>query len=196
VDVAAALSLPQNANRLFEKARRIERATLQVEERRRQVSLDLEQALQDEAAARNARDVSDLKPVAERAARTQEGGGGPRRFLTARGLLLLVGRGARENQQLTFGTAGPEDWWLHARDVPGAHVVLRDPENRATEEDLREAAEVAAFFSQARAQPQVDVHSTRRKHVRPAGGGGRVRVLQSDTVRVRPRDPDGRLRTR
>ena len=124
-------------------------------------------------------------------------GAGARHYLTARGLSVLVGRGARENHRLTFAVAGPEDLWLHARDVPGAHVILRDPEGRAAAEDVREAAELAAFFNEARAQPQADVHVTRRKYVRAARGGhGRVRIAHSDTVRVTPRDPEGRPRRR
>ena len=108
-----------------------------------------------------------------------------------------MGRGARENHSLTFGMARPEDLWLHARDVPGAHVILRDNEGRAAADDLREAAEVAAFFSDARAETAVDVHVTRRKHLRPGRGGpGRVQVSHSDTLRVAPRDPEGRLRRR
>jgi predicted ribosome quality control (RQC) complex YloA/Tae2 family protein len=111
--------------------------------------------------------------------------------------MMLVGRGARENHRLTFQVARPEDLWLHARDSAGAHVILRDPEGRAGAEDVREAAEVAAFYSRARADGQVDVHVTRRKHVQPlGGGGGRVRVVHSETVRVTPRDPEGRLRAR
>ena len=125
------------------------------------------------------------------------GAGGPRHYLTSRGLSLLVGRGARENHHLTFTVARPDDLWLHARDVPGAHVVVRDPEGRAAADDLREAAEVAAFFSEARGESQVDVHVTRRKNVRPArGGAGRVLLGHSETLRVAPRDPEGRLRRR
>jgi predicted ribosome quality control (RQC) complex YloA/Tae2 family protein len=108
-----------------------------------------------------------------------------------------VGRGARENHHLTFAVARPDDLWLHARDVPGAHVVLRDPEGRAGADDLREAAEVAAFFSEARGEARVDVHATRRKHLRPGRGGpGRVTIGHSDTLRAVPRDPEGRLRRR
>ena len=93
--------------------------------------------------------------------------------------------------------ARPEDLWFHAREAPGAHVILRDNEGRAIAEDLREAAEVAAFFSESRGAAFVDVHATRRKHVRPARGGpGRVFVAHSDTLRVHPRDPEGRLRRR
>jgi predicted ribosome quality control (RQC) complex YloA/Tae2 family protein len=110
---------------------------------------------------------------------------------------VLVGRGARENHRLTFATARPEDLWFHARDVPGSHVILRDPEGRARAEDLREAAEVAAYFSGAREESLVDVHVTPRKHLRPARSGqGRVRVVHSETLRVEPRDPERRLRRR
>ena len=122
---------------------------------------------------------------------------GPPHYLTGHGLSILVGRNARENQHLTFRVARPEDLWFHARDVPGSHVILRDNEGRAGADDLREAAEVAAFFSEAREQTKVDVHATRRKHVRPARGGpGRVFVGHSETLRVTPRDPEGRLRRR
>ena len=76
-------------------------------------------------------------------------------------------------------------------------MIVRDNEGRAAAEDMREAAELAAFFSDARQEARVDVHVTRRKHVRPAKGGpGRVHVFHSDTIRVTPRDPEGRLRRR
>ncbi len=197
IAIDARLTVPMNANRLFDKARRIDRAARHVEQRLSAARSDLEGTRAEEAAALAARNVADLSPVrppepgGERAA-----SGGPRRYLTSRGLEVLAGRGARENQRITFEVAGPEDWWLHARDVPGSHVVLRDPEGRASEQDVREAAEVAAFFSAAREEAQMDVHATRRKHVRPAGGAGRVRVVHSETVRVQPRDPEGRLRKR
>ena len=76
-------------------------------------------------------------------------------------------------------------------------MILRDNEGRAAADDLREAAETAAFFSEARSEAQVDVHVTRRKHLRPGRGGpGRVFIGHSDTLRAIPRDPEGRLRRR
>jgi predicted ribosome quality control (RQC) complex YloA/Tae2 family protein len=118
-------------------------------------------------------------------------------YLTSRGLQVLAGRGARDNHDLTFSFAAPEDLWLHVRDRPGAHVILRDNEGRAHPEDLREAAEIAAFFSDARDESKVDVHVARRKHLRPAKGApGRVLIAHGDTLRVTPRDPEGRLRKR
>jgi hypothetical protein len=56
---------------------------------------------------------------------------------------------------------------------------------------------VAAFFSGAAGERAVDVHCTRRKHLRPAkGGAGRVLIGHSETLRVMPKDPEGRLRRR
>lgn len=191
------LSGPANADRLFEKARRVSRARAQVAERleaARGAVAGARAALERLAAARNADELPDAAagPRDER-----PDGTGPRRYLTTRGVTMLVGRGARENHELTFRVARPEDYWLHVRDHAGAHVILRDPEGRANAEDVREAAEVAAFHSRAQADGQVDVHVTRRKHVQPLGGGaGRVRVLHSETVRAAPRDPAGRLRAR
>jgi hypothetical protein len=193
------LSGPANAERLFERARRAARARQQVELRLNETRSALLAERTREARLLDARDMRDLTTLAQDddAAPPRAGGAasGHRRYLTSRGLSLLVGRTARENHHLTFRVARPEDLWLHARDVPGSHVIIRDDEGRAGAEDLREAAETAAFFSEARAHPLVDVHVTRRKHVRPArGGAGRVFVAHSDTLRVAPRDPEGRLR--
>ena len=199
VRIDTRLSLPANADRLFDKARRLERARRQVQDRLAETRDALEAARAREARALSARDLDDLVGSAgpPAPARAEAAGRGPRHYLTGGGLSVLVGRGARENHRLTFAVAAPDDFWLHARDVPGAHVILRDPEGRARPDDLREAAELAAFFSEARTQAQIDVHVARRKHVRAARGGhGRVRIAHSDTLRVAPRDPERRLRRR
>lgn len=188
-----------NAQRLFDKARRVERARHQIDLRLRETRSAIRSAGAAEALVMAARDSRELPRRAQARGAGDRGdeGAGPRHYLTGRGLSVLVGRNARENHHLTFRVARAEDLWLHARDAPGAHVVLRDNEGRAGADDLREAAEVAAFFSEARGESLVDVHVTRRKHVKPAKGGpGRVFVAHSDTLRVPPRDPEGRLRKR
>jgi hypothetical protein len=195
VTLDPALGAVANAERLFARARRVERARAQIKARLAETRSGLEAAREGERRLEEARDLADLGPApAQRPDVAKGDAARPLRYLTGRGLTLLVGRGARENHHLTFGVARPEDVWLHARDVPGAHVILRDPEARAGADDLREAAEVAAFFSAARAETAADVHATRRKHVRPGGGLGRVHVAHSETLRVAPRDPEGRLR--
>jgi hypothetical protein len=198
IPLDARLDLPANAEKLYVRARRVERGRAQVAERLAGVRDELAEVREREQRVREARDIASVpEPVRSPRARAKETEAQARHYLTSRGLSIWIGRGARENHELTFSRARPEDLWFHARDVPGAHVVLRDNEGRANDADRREAAELAAFFSDARSAPRTDVHVTRRKHVRPVKGAlGRVLIGYSDTLRVTPRDPAGRLRRR
>jgi predicted ribosome quality control (RQC) complex YloA/Tae2 family protein len=114
------------------------------------------------------------------------------------GWTILVGRTGRDNDKLTFKIAAPDDIWLHASGVPGAHVVIRNPDRLAAvpHTTIAEAARLALWFSDARSQGTADVQWTRRKYVRRAKGGasGMVVVKRSETIRVRaipPADPEG-----
>ena len=83
------------------------------------------------------------------------------------GRAILVGRGASDNDRLTLDHARPHDLWLHARDEAGAHVVVPLEREEACPPDLlRDAAMLAAHFSQARGQARVDVIYTPRRYVR------------------------------
>ena len=83
------------------------------------------------------------------------------------GAQILVGRGADRNDELTFQVARGNDLWLHARDVPGAHVIVPPAAGgRIDEQTLLDAATLAAHHSNARGEAQVDVGYTLRKHVR------------------------------
>ena len=110
-------------------------------------------------------------------------------YRTSGGIDVLVGRGAASNDELTYDIAKPDDVWLHARDVTGAHVVMRWSEEGAPPaRDLHEAAALAAWYSRARGSVVVPVDWTRRRHVRRARGGppGRALVERARTVMARP----------
>ncbi|MBT8338004.1 MAG: DUF814 domain-containing protein, partial [Gemmatimonadetes bacterium] len=90
-----------------------------------------------------------------------------RRYRSSGGLEIRVGRGARSNDDLTFRHSAPGDVWLHARDVAGAHVVLRwSQDGNPPRRDLEEAAVLAALGSKARTSGSVPVDWTRRRYVR------------------------------
>jgi predicted ribosome quality control (RQC) complex YloA/Tae2 family protein len=88
--------------------------------------------------------------------------------VTSGGLELRIGRGSRDNDELTFRHSAPDDVWLHARQSPGAHVILRwgRRDENPPQRDLVEAAIAAAVNSEARHSKTVAVDWTRRKHVR------------------------------
>lgn len=101
-----------------------------------------------------------------------------------------VGRSPKDNERVTFTVGAPNDLWFHARGVPGAHVILklRDPRDRATDEQIVAAAALAAGQSRAAAASKVEVDFTQRKHVRKQGGGRPGLVWYTDfrTVLVAP----------
>ncbi|HEU4885968.1 MAG TPA: NFACT family protein [Longimicrobium sp.] len=114
-----------------------------------------------------------------------------RLYRTSGGLEVRVGRSSKDNDRLTFGHAAHADVWLHARSVPGSHVVLRWTEEGAPPaRDLEEAAVLAAFYSKARTSGTVAVDWTRRKYVRKPRGAppGRVSIMHARTIFVAP-DP-------
>ena len=117
----------------------------------------------------------------------------PYREFTARsGARVLVGRGSRDNDELTTRIARGRDVWLHARDWAGSHVLLRmDADGEPRGEDLRDAALLAAHFSKGKNDTTVEVTHTRAKWVRKPKGApaGLVTVAGGSTVIVRTDDP-------
>lgn len=113
-----------------------------------------------------------------------------RRYRTSGGFEVRVGRGRKANDELTFRHSSPNDVWLHARDVGGAHVVLRWDRADANPpaRDLAEAAVLAALNSKARTSGTVAVDWTRRKYVRKPRKAppGLVVLERSKTVFVEP----------
>jgi predicted ribosome quality control (RQC) complex YloA/Tae2 family protein len=120
----------------------------------------------------------------------QKGGAIGKRFKTSDGFEVAVGKNDRDNEALTFRLAKPQDVWMHAADYPGSHVIIRNP-NRAEipHRSLVEAAELAAFYSQAKHTGKAAVHYTQKKFVTkpPRAKPGLVRLSSFKTVLVEPR---------
>ena len=90
---------------------------------------------------------------------------------------------------ITFRVARPQDVWLHAADYPGSHVVIRNPRRDSVpHRTIIEAAEVAAFYSQAKRESKAAVHYTERKFVTkpPKAKPGLVRLSSFKTLFVEP----------
>jgi predicted ribosome quality control (RQC) complex YloA/Tae2 family protein len=145
---------------------------------------DLWEIEQDLAAA-GLRRLARRPPVRPRAPSTG------RRFRLPGGFVAQVGRSARENERLTFDVAGPDDWWLHARGLPGAHVVVTGGRGEPPPSVLADAAAIAAYYSAGRGAGKVPVDITRRRYVRRLRGGrpGQVTYTHERTLVVAPRLP-------
>ena len=120
------------------------------------------------------------------------GGGrdGPMRLVSRDGYVIWVGRNSRQNEQVTFKIANAADIWLHARDAPGAHVVIRNDGRRISDMLIAQAAAVAAWYSKRRTDANVPVDYTRVKYVKAikGAGPGMVTYRNESTLSVHPYD--------
>ncbi|MDI1477640.1 NFACT RNA binding domain-containing protein [Polyangium sp. y55x31] len=121
--------------------------------------------------------------------------GRPYRTVTVEGFEVLIGRGAEDNDYLTFDVAAPHDVWLHvAGGTPGSHVVVRNPDRVEVPRSVIEiAASAAAWYSKARGAPKVEVHFCRASEVsKPRGApAGLVEISKYKSVKVKPVAPAG-----
>ena len=95
----------------------------------------------------------------------------PFHYLSGDGFHIYVGKNNFQNDELTFKFATGNDWWFHAKKMPGSHVVVKM--GNATElpdRTFEEAARLAAYYSKGRDQEKVEIDYIQRKHVKkPAG---------------------------
>src|SRR6185503_8409286 len=123
-------------------------------------------------------------------ARARRGFAFGRRFKSTDGYEIVVGRNDRDNDALTFRLAKPHDVWLHAADYPGSHAIIRNPTREAPpHRTITEAAELAAFYSQAKREGKAAVHYALKKFVSkpPRSKPGLVRLSSFKTIMVEPR---------
>ncbi len=109
----------------------------------------------------------------------------PLRFVSAAGIEIFVGKNNVQNEKLTF-SAGPMELWLHAKDMPGSHVIVKSTSPDA--DTLHEAAMLAAFYSKGQASSNVPVDIVQRRYVKKPSGAkpGYVIFTHNTTVYVTP----------
>lgn len=196
----------EQAERMFKRAGRMERAARFIPERRARLHDDLAFLAQLQADLALAENQPEIAAVREELRRSRllpapqkkpskspaaEPVGKPRCFLSPQGFEILVGRNARQNERVTFDLAGSGDLWLHVRGAPGSHVVIRSGGQRVSDETLRMAAQLAAYFSTLRGERAAPVSYTARRNVSRAPGGrpGQVTVRNEQTITVRAELP-------
>lgn len=110
------------------------------------------------------------------------------RYTSSEGVTIYVGKNNKQNDYLTNRLANPDDTWLHTKDIPGSHVIIRGTEFGET--TLMEAANLATYYSKARQSSQVPVDYTLVRHVRKPKGAkpGFVIYEQQKTQFVTPND--------
>lgn len=109
--------------------------------------------------------------------------------------LVFVGKDSQNNDLLTVKFARQNDYWFHARSVPGSHVVLRteNTKDNMPRNILKKAAALAAYHSKAKTAGLSPVSYTQKKYVVKKKGmePGKVALLKEEVLLVRPEIPEG-----
>jgi predicted ribosome quality control (RQC) complex YloA/Tae2 family protein len=127
-----------------------------------------------------------LKKITNRRQQRQLPQSKPCRYLSADGIEIVVGKNAAQNDRLTLG-AKPDEMWLHAKDMPGSHVIVRC-EGDIPQSTLRQAALLAAWYSKGQRSSMVPVDYTLRKYVKKPSGAmpGKVVYTHHKTAYMTP----------
>ena len=113
---------------------------------------------------------------------------GPMRFKSSDGFEIYVGKSNNQNDELTMEFAQPLDLWLHTKNIPGSHVIVKTNGQTPPNRTIEEAAHLAAFFSKARAGNLVPVDYTNKKNVKKPSGAkpGMVIYTTHNTAYITP----------
>jgi predicted ribosome quality control (RQC) complex YloA/Tae2 family protein len=189
----------ENAQAYFERYEKAKAASAEIPALLRKTRYELaylDQLETDLELASNRPEIDEVRSAlieAGYAARRRGGSrsppGQPLRVTSPDGLLILVGRSARQNHEVTFRQGAPDDLWLHAVDVPGAHVIVKSGGGEVPRATIERAAELAAYYSAVRGETRVLVAYTRRRYVRQirGAGPGMVTYRNEGTIAVSPR---------
>ncbi|MDD2268016.1 MAG: NFACT family protein [Eubacteriales bacterium] len=182
VELDPKLTPAANAQRYYKKYRKLRHAEekqielIEIAEAELKYLESVEYSLMD---AQNERELEDIREeLAESGHSSQKKKNGfvqktkksePLRFVTSGGYTIRVGKNNVQNDRLTF-SADKDDLWFHVKNLPGSHVIMYTDGAEPSEADYTEAAEIAAYYSQARESAKVSVDYTKRRFLKkPAG---------------------------
>lgn len=95
----------------------------------------------------------------------------PYHYRSSDGFDIYVGKNNYQNEEVTFKLANGNDWWFHAKDVPGSHVIVRTEGKELPDRTFEEAGALAAYYSKGRGNEKVEIDYIQRKQVKKAAGG-------------------------
>lgn len=94
----------------------------------------------------------------------------PLHFISSDGFHMYVGKNNLQNEELTFHFANGNDWWFHAKGVPGSHVIVRTNGDELPDSTFEEAGRLAAHFSKNKDAEKVEIDYIERKHIKKPNG--------------------------
>ncbi len=94
----------------------------------------------------------------------------PFHYLSTDGFHIYVGKNNYQNEELTFKLATGNDWWFHAKGIPGSHVIIKSEGKELPDRTFEEAGALAAYYSKGRDNEKVEIDYIQKKHVKKVAG--------------------------
>lgn len=175
------LTASENAKKYFDKYNKLKRTyealselTLEVKaeiEHLESISASLDIALAEE-------DLIQIKEELIESGYIRRKGGAKKAKITSRpfhyissdGYHIYVGKNNYQNEELTFKFASGNDWWFHAKGIPGSHVLVKSGGEELPDRTFEEAAKLAAYYSKAKEQEKTEIDYTEKKNVKKPNG--------------------------
>lgn len=185
IPLDSTLTAQENAKRYFDKYGKLKRTFEAVTKLLEETRNEIEHLESIQTALDMALTEEDLAPVREelveygyiRRKSGRNSGKKPKLFsrpyhyLSSDGFDIYVGKNNFQNDELTFQFASGNDWWFHAKGVPGSHVILKSEGRELPDRAFEEAGRLAAYYSKNRGGDKVEIDYVEKKHVKKPGGG-------------------------
>lgn len=192
----------ENAQKYFQKYNKAKRTLAAMEIQQKQNDAELEYLESVLNALENANEDADLAEIrtelaesgfmrkqTKKKGQTKPKKAKPMHFRSSDGFDIYVGKSNLQNDELTLRTAEPTDIWMHTKNIPGSHVIIRtNGTGEAPVATLEEGATLAAYFSKAKDGSMVPIDYTLRKNVKKPNGAkpGMVIYLTNKTIYITP----------
>ncbi|MBQ9991127.1 MAG: NFACT family protein [Lachnospiraceae bacterium] len=175
------LSAIDNAKKYFERYNKLKRTYEALSTLTLQVKKEIDHLETISAALDIARKEEDLSQIKEELTQTgyirRKGNqkkpkftSKPFHYLSSDGYHIYVGKNNLQNEELTFQFASGNDWWFHAKGMPGSHVIVKSGTEEMPDRVFEEAGRLAAFYSKGRDQEKVEIDYTLKKNVKKPSG--------------------------
>jgi len=175
-------SAKENAKKYYDKYAKLSRTTKALSEEILKTKNDIEhlQSIQtalevssdDESLSQIRQELVDFGYIKKHSsAKKQKIASHPYHYISSDGYDIYVGKNNYQNEELTFKVATGNDWWFHAKGIPGSHVILKsNNEEELPDRAYEEAAALAAFYSKAKDADKVEVDYIQKKNIKKVAG--------------------------
>lgn len=176
------LTANENSQKFFDKYNKLKRTYEALTELTEETAREIQHLESISAALDIALKEDDLLPIKEELIeygyiRRRTGNKKPKitsrpfHYLSSDGFHIYVGKNNYQNEELTFKLASGNDWWFHAKGIPGSHVIVKAEGQELPDRVFEEAGALAAYYSKGRNNDKVEIDYIQRKHVKKTAGG-------------------------